>query len=165
LLLLPLKLRQSLEVLIAGDGPDRAALEKFVRAHKLINVVFLGFIDEADKADLLASAELAVFPSLGGESFGIVLIEAMAAGSAVVLGGDNAGYASVLGEWPETLVNPRSPAAFSATLEQFLTDSGLRQTIHAAQQTAVQAYDTAVAGQQIVRLYEQALLHRQPDVR
>ncbi len=67
------------------------------------SVKFLGFVNERDKPELLASAAIACFPSLGGESFGIVLIEAMAAGASVVLGGNNPGYTSVLGDRPESL--------------------------------------------------------------
>lgn len=162
---LPEPLRNNLEVLIAGDGPERQKLEKFACGHELDQVTFLGFIDEKHKADLLASAELAVFPALGGESFGIVLIEAMAAGSGVVLGGNNPGYKSVLAPWPEALIDPRDTKAFSASLTHFLSSEKLRAKIHAQQQTAVKQYDVNVVGSQIVGLYNEALLRRQQKMR
>jgi phosphatidylinositol alpha-mannosyltransferase len=162
---LPDDLLQKIEVLIASDGPERAKLEKFAASNKLHNVSFLGFIDESSKADLLASAEIAVFPSLGGESFGIVLIEAMAAGSGVVLGGNNPGYASVLGAWQKTLIEPTNPESFARSLELFLTDKNQRLQIHAEQQQAVLQYDVNLAGKKIVNMYNQALLHRSAEMR
>ncbi len=161
---LPASLQAKTEVIIAGDGPDRPKLEKFVKKHDLTNVHFLGYIDEIAKSDLLASAQLAVFPALGGESFGIVLIEAMAAGAGVVLGGDNIGYRSVLAQWPQTIFNPRDTKGFSKRLELFLMDDKLRVSIHAEQQNAVKRYDTSVVGADIIKLYNKALLHRRADV-
>ena len=162
---LPAELRGSLEILIAGDGAQRRQLEAFARQHGLPNVIFLGRVSEDHKASLLASAALAVFPSLGGESFGIVLIEAMAAGAGVVLGGNNPGYQSVLADWPETLIEPRDTIAFAASLQQFLTNLPLCQRLHAAQQQHVKRYDTGVVGQEIMTMYREALLHRRPGMR
>jgi phosphatidyl-myo-inositol alpha-mannosyltransferase len=125
----------------------------------------LGFVSERDKASLLASAELAVFPSLGGESFGIVLIEAMAAGAGVVLGGNNLGYKSVLGSWPSTLFDPRDTPAFSNCLQRFLDDEHLRAKVYAQQQTAVKQYDVHTVGNQVLQLYTAALLHHQQEMR
>lgn len=161
---LPYGLRSQLEVLIASDGPEREKLEKFAHAHDLLNVAFLGFVPEENKVDLLATAELAVFPSLGGESFGIVLIEAMAAGAGVVIGGNNVGYASVLGSIPETLVNPQNSLEFAETIQRFISDPKLRSSVHAKQQKAVKQYDVQVAGQKILDLYHTALLHSKKDV-
>src|SRR5690606_5660472 len=82
-----------IKVLIGGTGPELEQLKAWVQRKKMSEVVeFCGFIEEADKPNFLAQATVAVFPSLGGESFGIVLLEAMAAGSQVVIGGDNPGY-------------------------------------------------------------------------
>src|SRR5581483_312331 len=68
-------------LVIAGDGPQRPALEALVKEYNLqAKVSFLGYIEEEDKPSILASAAVACFPSLYGESFGIVLAEAMAAG-------------------------------------------------------------------------------------
>jgi phosphatidylinositol alpha-mannosyltransferase len=65
-------LRQNLptaELIIAGQGPLQASLEKYVQRRQLTDYVkFLGFIDEADKPNLLGSADIACFPSLYGES-------------------------------------------------------------------------------------------------
>lgn len=161
---LPYGLRSQTEVLIASDGPERDKLEKFAHTHDLRNVAFLGFVTEQTKVDLLATAELAIFPSLGGESFGIVLIEAMAAGAGVVIGGNNVGYASVLGSIPGSLVNPKDSVAFAKTIQHFLADARLLASVHQKQQKVVQEYDVHVAGPKILELYRTALLHSKKDV-
>lgn len=162
---MPAELRQKTEVLIASDGPDRGQLERYALQNNLSNVKFLGFINENDKADLLASAQLAVFPSLGGESFGIVLIEAMAAGAGVVLGGNNLGYASVLGDWPKSLLDVDDPSSMAHSLTYFLQHPEHVAKLHGAQQQAVKQYDVSVAGAHIQDMYHSALLHRRKEVR
>lgn len=162
---LPAALRGDVEVLIAGDGSERRKLEAYAAKHGLTEVIFLGYVNESQKLDLLASAEIAVFPSLGGESFGIVLIEAMAAGAGVVLGGNNPGYASVLADWPETLADPQDAVVFGKMIERFLTDASLRHSVHKSQQQAVKKYDANVVGTQILEMYKTALLHRRQEMR
>lgn len=156
-----IKTLPSARLTIAGDGPLRQKLEKIVDNGGLRNSVkFLGYVDEKDKPKILANADIACFPALGGESFGIVLIEAMAAGTKVVLGGDNPGYASVLGEKSEALVDPRDSAAFAARLEKFLVDEGLIQQLHEYQQQQVTQYDIDVVGEQLLDTYARAVASR-----
>lgn len=146
---------------IAGDGPERAKLEAIVKNNGLSSSVnFLGFVDEKDKPNIMASASVACFPSLGGESFGIVLIEAMAAGAGVVIGGNNPGYASVLGEKSRALVDPRDSTVFAARLETFLTDQNLAQRLHREQQEQVKQYDVAIVGNHLLQIYMEAIASR-----
>lgn len=153
--LLPADLHKNIELLVAGDGPERQKLEKFVASSKLANVKFLGYIDEKSKPDLLASAQVAVFPSLGGESFGIVLIEAMAAGTRVVLGGNNPGYASVLSGLPQSLIDPKNSRSFATQLKTVLTNVELQDQLHKQQQMLVKNYDVNIVGKQITQMYKQ----------
>jgi phosphatidyl-myo-inositol alpha-mannosyltransferase len=139
---------------IAGDGPLRQKLQN--RAKKLgimPSVDFLGYISETAKPPLLASAHVACFPSLYGESFGIVLIEAMAAGAGVVIGGNNPGYASVLGPKPFLLVDPESAEALAAKISDILADDPLASSLHEWQDKEVRKYDIDVVGRQIIELY------------
>jgi phosphatidylinositol alpha-mannosyltransferase len=143
---------------IAGDGPQRQMLEAKVKRLGLDEKVkFLGFIDENAKPKLLGSASVACFPSLYGEAFGIVLIEAMAAGAGVVLGGDNAGYSSVLGSKPQLLIDPRNAKKFSDRLNLLLNDGALRSEISSWQKKEVKKYDIEVVGRQIVSEYVSAI--------
>lgn len=146
---------------IAGDGPERRKLESFVKVNGLDNQVrFLGFIEENTKPNLLASADIACFPALYGESFGIVLIEAMAAGSRVVIGGDNPGYRSVLGGRPELLINPLQTEEFADRLKQFL---GNRRQADAADKWLrgqTSSYDVHRVGPELLSIYNLAIAKR-----
>src|SRR5579884_4250450 len=82
-------------LLIAGDGPDREKLELMADDLKLNNVSFLGFVSEEFKLELLNEADLFCSPAIFGESFGIVLLEAMSMG-AVCIAGNNSGYTDLM---------------------------------------------------------------------
>lgn len=155
----------TVRVLICGKGPLQAKLEAYVRQHHLGHAVhFTGYVSEADKPNYLASADIAVFPSTGGESFGIVLIEAMAAGSKVVLGGNNVGYQTVIGERTDQLIELDNPDAFAKQLSHFIRSSQARQRAHRWQMAAVQQYDVHEVGQQLLSLYNEALLKRRANL-
>jgi phosphatidyl-myo-inositol alpha-mannosyltransferase len=142
------------ELVIAGDGPKRPALENQTQRLGISDKVrFLGYIDERDKPGLLASADIACFPSLYGESFGIVLIEAMAAGSRIVLAGDNPGYRSVLGDQALLLVNPRKTELFADRLNELLTDDTAIAKLHKWQRDNIDQYDIGTVGRRITDIY------------
>lgn len=145
-------------VVVCGEGELADELQAYVRAHGLEKrVEFTGFVTEADKPRYLKSADIVAYPSNGGESFGIVLIEAMAAAHPVVLAGDNDGYRSVLGGRPELLFDPKSPQALADLLASFLQQKKAAQEAVAWQTTYVQQFDTAVVGAQILDTYYELL--------
>ena len=151
---LPGEVRDRLEVRIGGKGPLADDARAAVQARGLAEVVtFDGFVAEEAKPAYYASADIAVFPATGGESFGIVLIEAMASGAGVVLGGANPGYLSVLGDRPEVSVDARDTEAFAAALLRLIEDATLRAELHADQAERVQRFDVSVVGEQILELY------------
>ncbi|HSX23800.1 MAG TPA: glycosyltransferase family 4 protein [Candidatus Saccharimonadales bacterium] len=144
----------NVRVIICGKGPMRGQLEEYVHDNHLAHhVSFIGFVTEADKPKYLASADIAIFPSTGGESFGIVLIEAMAAARGVVLGGDNVGYRSVLGDRPKQLFETADIKALAKSLRHFLRHTRLRQAAYVWQQEAVVQYDIRVIGDTLVKIY------------
>jgi phosphatidylinositol alpha-mannosyltransferase len=115
------------KLIIAGDGVDRQKLEDSVRNWPAGQVDFLGFISDKQKLKLLQTADVFCSPARYGESFGIVLLEAMACQTPLVAG-DNPGYASVMtGVGQESLVDPKQTDEFAAKLESFLIDKSLRQ--------------------------------------
>jgi phosphatidylinositol alpha-mannosyltransferase len=148
-----------LRLILCGDGPKKASLVKQADAitHHHKDIVFTGFLKESEKSNYLATADIAVFPSTGGESFGIVLIEAMASGSKVVIGGDNSGYMTVLGDQPNTLVHPQDTDQFAQRLLLLLKDKKLAGQIHEQQQNLVKKYDITYVGPKIVAFYEKHL--------
>lgn len=145
-------------LIVCGKGPLKAKANSRVRKDR--EVIFTGFVSEKDKPDYLASADIAVFPSTGGESFGIVLVEAMASGAQVVIGGNNAGYRSVLGEQPYLLFDPSDQAAFIEQLVLFIQDEKLRDRMHVWQQQAVGQYDITNVGPKLVKIYKETLAGR-----
>jgi phosphatidylinositol alpha-mannosyltransferase len=145
-------------LIVAGDGIERKALELQVANLGLQDrVQFIGFVEEADKPKLLADADIACYPSTGGESFGIVLIEAMAAGAGVVVGGNNPGYASVLGYKEALLVEPKNPLAFAGKLSELMGNEKLKRELHNWQQAEVKKYDINTVGSRLIHIYERAI--------
>jgi phosphatidylinositol alpha-mannosyltransferase len=145
-------------LVICGGGPLEKKLKTYVTEHHLESLVeFTGFISEQDKPRYLSSADIAVFPSTGGESFGIVLIEAMAAGRPAVLAGDNIGYRSVMNERSELLFATRSRRALADKLAEYLRHEEVR--VRAAQwgKTYAKQFDVAEVGEQLVSLYSETL--------
>lgn len=115
-----------LKLIIAGDGPDRLQLERYANEHG-VDVEFLGRINDSLKLKLLREATVFCSPAMYGESFGIVLLEAMASGVPIVAG-NNPGYASVLqGTGRLSLVNPKDTANFVRTIDLMAYDERVRE--------------------------------------
>jgi phosphatidylinositol alpha-mannosyltransferase len=146
---------------IAGDGHLRRRLEQQVRRSRLGGAVrFLGTVDESEKALLLANAHVACFPSAYGESFGIVLLEAIAAGAGVVVGARNAAYAEVLAATPAVLSVPGDPTDLARMIVRLVSDDRLRSQVHASQQVVAARHDVAVVTATLLAVYEEALGRR-----
>jgi phosphatidylinositol alpha-mannosyltransferase len=146
----------SYRVVVCGGGPLQAQLTEYVRANSLQDIVeFAGRISEEDKPHYYASADIAAFPSSGGESFGIVLIEAMANGRTAVLGGDNPGYHTVLGANPDLLFTPTNATELADKLEQLLTSDAARTAAAAWGKHEAEQYDVQRVGQKLVDMYKQ----------
>ncbi|MCH7604620.1 glycosyltransferase family 4 protein [Patescibacteria group bacterium] len=116
-------------LIIGGTGSSKACSEarEFVRQHKLVDdVSFVGRIPEALLPSYYATADLLCAPSLYGESFGMILFEAMACGT-VPVGYANAGYAGALRGFgtDHLLVPPGDWEALAAKIEQLLDDTDL----------------------------------------
>ena len=149
--LLPAALLGRLEVRVGGKGPLLGEAEAAIAARGLADVVrMVGFVSEADKPQFYADADVAVFPATGGESFGIVLIEAMASGAGVVLAGANPGYLSVIGDRPEVSVDATDTEAFAAALATLLSDGALRAELHAEQAARITSFDLSLVGARVV---------------
>lgn len=108
---------------VAGDGPETERLRAATRGDG--RFVWLGRISDGERARRLRGADVLCAPSLHGESFGVVLLEAMAAGTAVVAS-DLIGYASVARPGCEAvLVAPGDAPALAAALHRVLTEPAL----------------------------------------
>jgi phosphatidylinositol alpha-mannosyltransferase len=149
------------KVIVCGAGPMEAQLKEYVRERGMAKLVhFTGFVDEREKPQYLAAADLAVYPSTGGESFGIVLLEGMAASRGVVLAGDNPGYASVMGERPEALFDPHNEQQLANKMQQYLDSKQARSKAREWQQQFVRQFDVPNVVDEILVIYNEALHKR-----
>ncbi len=146
---------------VAGRGPLLDDLRERARAAGIADRVdFPGFVAEADKGALLGDADVVVLPSLGGESFGISVVEALAAADGVVLAGDNPGYRTPMTGLENQLVDPRDTAAFARTLARWVDDPAARSAAVAPQRAAAERFDAAEITRQTLAVYTRALAAR-----
>jgi phosphatidylinositol alpha-mannosyltransferase len=141
-----------LQLLIVGRGDEDELREE---AGDLVgHLRFLGQIDDAGKASAMRSADVYCAPNTGGESFGIVLVEAMAARIPVVASDLDAFRRVLLDGKVGRLVPVGDAAALAEALVALLEDDALRRRYVAAGAEAVQRYDWSVVANQLMRVYE-----------
>jgi phosphatidyl-myo-inositol alpha-mannosyltransferase len=149
--------RPDVSLLIAGDGTDREKLERQARHLNLKNVEFVGYVTEAQKLEYLQTCDLFCAPSAYGESFGLVLLEAMATGL-VTVAGNNPGYRSVLtGLGAISLVSPRREDDFAHRLDILLYENSLRKLWRDWAKSEIKQYNVRVIIDQYEALYERAI--------
>ena len=113
-------------LLVAGSGPQEREARRYVLTRRLQGVEFLGRVSDTEKAQLFRTADVYISPATGRESFGIVLLEAMAAGAPIVCS-DIHGYKGVVRRGEQALlVPPRNPKAIAAATARLLADPMLR---------------------------------------
>lgn len=136
---------------IAGDGPETAALR--ARHAEDARVEWLGRISDAEKAARLRGADVLCAPSLRGESFGVVLLEGMAAETPVVAS-DLPGYRNVARAGADAvLVAPGDSAALSAALRHVLSDSSCREALVASGWQRAEEFSMDNLARRYVELY------------
>ncbi|GLY90466.1 glycosyltransferase family 4 protein [Actinoallomurus iriomotensis] len=145
--------RPGLRLLVAGPG-DAAEVRARVSPELRDRVVILGLVSEADKVRMLHSVDVFVAPNTGGESFGIVLAEAMSAG-APILASDIPAFSRVLlGGRAGALFPVGDSAALAATAAELLDDAPRRKQLSDDARAAVRAYDWSTVARDVVRVYE-----------
>lgn len=145
--------RPGLRLLVAGPGDLDAALDAMPPAVRE-RVTMLGLVSEAEKERMLRSVDLYVAPNTGGESFGIILTEAMAAGTPVVASDIDA-FRRVLEDGSCGALFPvGDSAALAATLADLLDDPARRAVLSGEASTSVARYDWAQVAADVVAVYE-----------
>lgn len=138
---------------IAGDGPDGPALRTRYASDQRIS--WLGRIDDGEKFGRLRGASAFCAPSLHGESFGVVLIEAMAAGTPVVASGLD-GYRNVATHGVDALlVEPGYPSALAAALQRVLDDQALADRLRSAGISRAEHFSMAKLAEEYVAIYRE----------
>ncbi|QKW05527.1 glycosyltransferase family 4 protein [Streptomyces sp. NA04227] len=145
--------RPDTRLLVAGRGDEKEAVAGLPREMRG-RVEFLGMVSDEDKARLLRSVDLYVAPNTGGESFGIILVEAMSAG-APVLAADLDAFAQVLdrGEAGELFANEDADELATAALG-LLGDPDRRAELRALGSAHVRRFDWSTVGADILGVYE-----------
>ncbi|GAA3430925.1 glycosyltransferase family 4 protein [Kutzneria kofuensis] len=137
-----------LRLLVAGRGNAAALQAACPRAE------ILGEVSDATKAALLRSVDVVCAPNTGGESFGIVLAEAMSAGAPIVAS-DLDAFRRVLGD-AALFASPGDPTALAAALATMFDDPVRRMEFGFAASTRAVTFDWSVVADQVLRVYEAA---------
>jgi phosphatidylinositol alpha-mannosyltransferase len=144
-------------LLIAGRG-DAAELQELIGEDLRPHVALLGEISETDKAAFLRSVDVYCAPNLLGESFGVILIEALAAGAPIVAS-DLDAFARVLEDGTAgVLVRRGDPGALARALCELIADPARRAELSARGVEVAAGYDWDVLARRILAVYETVLL-------
>jgi phosphatidylinositol alpha-mannosyltransferase len=145
------------QLLVAGRG-DPKALQELVGDDLRPHVALLGELTEADKAAFFRSIDVYCAPNLLGESFGVILIEALAAGAPIVAS-DLPAFTSVLEDGKAgVLVRRGDPAALAAAIGDLLVDPVRRAELSARGRQVAAGYDWSVLAQRILAVYETVIV-------
>ena len=141
------------QLLVAGRG-DPEDLQELLSEDLRAHVALLGELSEEDKAAFLRTVDVYCAPNLLGESFGVILIEALAAGAPIVAS-DLAAFAKVLDDGTAgVLVRRGDPAALAAAIGDLLADPARRAELSARGHQVAAGYDWSVLAQRILAVYE-----------
>lgn len=145
-----------LRLLVVGRG-DVDELKVQAGPELADRLTLLGQVDDAVKAQALRSVDVYCAPNTGGESFGVILTEAMSAGAPVVAS-DLDAFRRVLDDGRAGVLTPvGDPEALAGALRQLLADPARRASLAAAARRRVGMFDWSVVAGQVIRVYEQAI--------
>lgn len=143
-------------LIIVGDGPLHGQVESYIARHRLPNVVMAGFVPDTVLPRYYCSADIFCAPATGAESFGIVLLEALASGLPVVAT-EVEGYMSVLEPGRDSLtVQPKGWAELGSALIILARDADLRRRMGAYGREKASRFGWDVVAAQILEVYEEA---------
>jgi len=145
-------------LVVVGDGPERERLRTLAGALG-IDVIFAGRVDDATLPAYFQWSDVVASPALGGESFGIVLLEAMACGTPIVASRIE-GYVGLAGAADcGPLVPPGDADAIAGALVPLLENEAYRRLVGARGAVAARQYDWSALASRLVVIYDR--LHRQ----
>ena len=143
-------------LIIVGDGPLRSKVESYISRHRLPDVVLAGYVPDTVLPRYYCSADIFCVPATGAESFGIVLLEAMASGLPVVAT-EIEGYMSVLEPGRDSItVQPKGWAELGAALIILARDPDLRRRLGAYGHEKARRYAWESVAAQVVEVYHEA---------
>ncbi|HTH71346.1 MAG TPA: glycosyltransferase family 4 protein [Candidatus Saccharimonadales bacterium] len=144
-------------LIVCGRGPELGDLRELVHKEHVSDVLFAGRVSETDKARFYKTADIFCAPSTGQESFGIVLLEAMAAGTAAIAS-DIHGYKKVIQRnLSGLLVEPRDVDALCSALERLVTEPALRNQLGERGSIRAREFDWSHVTDQLLAFYDKVI--------
>jgi phosphatidyl-myo-inositol alpha-mannosyltransferase len=144
-------------LIVVGRGPELGDLRRFVHREGLGDVLFAGRPSDVDKARFYKTADIFCAPSTGQESFGVVLLEAMAAGAAVIAS-DIHGYKRVVQRNVSgLLVEPKDADGLAAGIERLVADTELRARLGTAGSARAREFDWSYVTDQLLAFYDEVI--------
>jgi phosphatidylinositol alpha-mannosyltransferase len=148
------------KVFVAGPGKPEEVIES-IDPQLRARFEFLGKISESEKADFMSSVAVYVAPNTGGESFGIILAEALA-GGACVIASDIPAFADLLGQGEYgALFESESSTELAKVVIDLLRDENKRKELSARGKERAKLFDWKVVAQQIYSVYEMSIVGSQ----
>lgn len=147
----------SVRLCVVGEGPERRRCQEMVPGPLRPDVLFVGAVEETQKPRYHASADVFLAPNTGGESFGIVLLEAMAAGLPVVAS-NIPGFRGVVRDARQgRLVPPGDALAVAEAVGTLLANQRLRRAMTEEGRRSAARYDWKVVGAEVEEVYRRAV--------
>jgi phosphatidylinositol alpha-mannosyltransferase len=151
------KKNRNIRLIVVGEGNEKEEMESFVKNHRIKDVVFEGKVREEDLPKYYRTSDIFCSPALFGESFGIVLLEAMASSRPVVAFA-NRGYKEVLkGKAANFLVKPKDIKTLSKKLEQLIENEKLREEMGKWGRKEVEKYSWDKIAKDTLNFYNKVL--------
>jgi phosphatidylinositol alpha-mannosyltransferase len=152
----------NLRLIVVGGGDPDPESHRIMSERNLQDVVFTGAVSNEDRARYYKSADIYCSPATGNESFGIVLLEAMAAGAPIVASSIE-GYAGVVTHGVDgLLVPPKDGAALAAAIEHLLADPGFRERLAENASRTVDEYRWERVARRVIDHYAASMERAEP---
>jgi len=157
------KKHENVRLIVVGDGFLKEELFGVVKRHNIEDVVFVGEVKAEKTPGYYATADIFCAPSIRGETFGIILLEAMASGVPIVAS-DIEGYREVVPkEADEFLVKPERPDLLFLALTKLVEDKDLRSKFSKIGVAHAENYDWEIVGDKIFNFYLSVMKNKQEN--
>jgi len=153
--------RPDLRLIIVGpDGGIRPACQRFISQHGVEDVVFTDFVADEELPRYYKTGDVFCAPNTGHESLGLIILEAMAAGTPIVASNIE-GFSDVLTDGVQgLLVPPRDSDALYAALKRLLSDSAMREVMGQAGARQAQKYSWEEVSGRVLKYYQETISSR-----
>lgn len=147
----------NIRLIVAGEGPLKERAQEYIAEHEIPDIYFEGAVSKEDLPKYYRASDICCFPSIYGEAFGIVLLEAMAS-KKPVLGFANRGYQEVLeNKGAQFLAKPRSYKDLSKKMEMLIKDEALRKEMGEWGRKEAQKYSWEKVAEETLNFYEKVI--------